>query len=186
MSDKNLLPEESRADDSLSPLSTEATELPMERRDEPAGEFTLISEKYSGPLPHPNILKGYEETIPGAAERILILLEEQQAHRIKMDEMELSSVTQIEHRRLEAGIQRDRVGMFLGFILALVLIAFSTYAISLGYAPQSAGLLAWGIATLAGVFAYSRYSGQKEMREQREALQSSATAPQLPENTNTD
>jgi len=38
--------------------------------------------EHSGPLPHPEILSGYEKVLPGSADRILKMAEKQQDHRI--------------------------------------------------------------------------------------------------------
>lgn len=40
---------------------------------------------HSGPLPDPRSLERYEEVVPGAAERIIILAEKQAAHRQKIE-----------------------------------------------------------------------------------------------------
>lgn len=42
--------------------------------------------EFSGPLPHPQTLRQYDEVLPGAAERILRMAEKQQDHRIGMDQ----------------------------------------------------------------------------------------------------
>jgi uncharacterized membrane protein len=40
-----------------------------------------VEEQFSGPIPHPNILESYNRILPGAAERILSMAEEEQKHR---------------------------------------------------------------------------------------------------------
>ena len=40
---------------------------------------------YSGPLPASNKFAGYDKTLPGAAERILVMTEKQAAHRHEAD-----------------------------------------------------------------------------------------------------
>lgn len=49
-----------------------------EPRENIVAEFR--AEMFSGPLPHPAILGGYEQVCPGAAERILAMAEKEQAH----------------------------------------------------------------------------------------------------------
>lgn len=39
----------------------------------------------TGPLPPPSILAGYEQVLPGAAERIVSMAEKEQAHRHSFD-----------------------------------------------------------------------------------------------------
>jgi uncharacterized membrane protein len=40
-------------------------------------------EQFSEPIPHPNILESYNRILPGAAERILSMAEEEQKRRTK-------------------------------------------------------------------------------------------------------
>ena len=40
----------------------------------------------SGPIPHPDILRGYEEILPGSADRILSMAEGETKHRHEMEE----------------------------------------------------------------------------------------------------
>jgi uncharacterized membrane protein len=40
---------------------------------------------FSGPLPPPSVLKGYEEVVRGSAERILVMAEKQQDHRTEQN-----------------------------------------------------------------------------------------------------
>lgn len=55
-----------------------------------SGEATIVSShqmmaSYSGPLPPPDILEGYDRAVPGSAERILARLEGQTTHRQAME-----------------------------------------------------------------------------------------------------
>lgn len=45
-----------------------------------------VSMGFSGPLPHPQILAGYEEIVPGAADRILRMAENEAKHRHSVDD----------------------------------------------------------------------------------------------------
>ena len=45
--------------------------------------------QYSGPIPPPEIFRGYEEVLPGSAERILKMTERQLEHRITTENKQL-------------------------------------------------------------------------------------------------
>ena len=45
----------------------------------------LVSERFSGPMPHPRHLRDYEDILPGAAERILAMAENSLAHNARME-----------------------------------------------------------------------------------------------------
>jgi len=51
---------------------------------------------FTGPLPHPALLKGYEEVRPGAAQRIIAMAESQGAHRRQLEvKMSAASVSEM-------------------------------------------------------------------------------------------
>ena len=64
------------------------------------------SEFFSGPIPHPALLQGYEQACSGAAKRIIKMAESQLAHRHKIEEKVITSKT-----------LNERTSMFLAFYL---------------------------------------------------------------------
>ncbi len=108
-------------------------------------------ERTSGPIPPPGMMRGYEDVLPGSADRILSMAEFAQRHRARYENQ----------------------GMLLAFVVALILIALSAYAVSLGFAWQSVGVVIGSIASTAGTFIYSNHNRarRQELRERRAALQ---------------
>ncbi len=51
------------------------------------GQHQLIvaNQQWAGPLPPPSLLQGYDEVLPGCAERIVRSMEREQEHRHEMD-----------------------------------------------------------------------------------------------------
>ena len=77
---------------------------------------------HSGPIPDPMTLERYDSLLPGAADRIIRMAEEQSAHRKEMEKIVVKSRT------------RDSLlGIISGFILALATIASGTYVIVQGH-----------------------------------------------------
>lgn len=66
---------------------------------------------FTGPLPPPEVLKKYDEALPGTAERILRMAERENEHRIGW-----------ESRTLEAGIEESKDGGKRGYYVTLLLI----------------------------------------------------------------
>ena len=56
----------------------------------------LATQGFSGPIPHPEILKGYETICPGAAERIIKMAELEQGHRHGIESKGLKAQIQAE------------------------------------------------------------------------------------------
>ena len=50
-----------------------------------ATEFVAVAQSFEGPLPPPAFLKQYDEALPGAADRILVLAESQSKHRMEIE-----------------------------------------------------------------------------------------------------
>jgi uncharacterized membrane protein len=48
-------------------------------------QVQIIQSEFSGPLPPPAILAQYDRVVPGAAERIITMAEEQSRHRRPME-----------------------------------------------------------------------------------------------------
>lgn len=167
--DNDTAVEQSPDDDS--PLAHIPPELirdiPEEKRELIIREM-ILHEQYSGPIAHPRIIAGYERYLPGSADRILTMAEQQQSHRMKLED-----------RGQEAAIQRDKRGMHLGFVLSLALMLVSLVAILSGYDLAGFGMIAISTVSLAGVFLYSRHRTRNELRDKREALEKPSMPPEL-------
>lgn len=64
---------------------------------------TSISIEYHGPLPPPGAFEAYERTQPGAADRILKMVEEKQRQRIAWEKKTFDTITGNERRMLYLG-----------------------------------------------------------------------------------
>ena len=115
------------------------------------------TELFSGPLPHPVILSQYNTVVPGAAERIITMAENQSAHRIAL-----------EKHVIEADIQSSKTGQLFGFIIALVGLVGSFTLIMQGHELIGTILGGTTLVSLVGVFVYGTSSRRAE-REKKEA-----------------
>lgn len=104
----------------------------------------VASASFSGPLPHPSILKGYNQLVPDAAERILKAFEQQNAHREKVE----MAVNKANIRLAYADMVERFLGMILAFVIGLVILHYC-YALALSGHDWVAGALA--TTTLAAV-----------------------------------
>ncbi len=108
---------------------------------------------FSGPIPHPTILKGYEEVLPGSADRILSMTEKEGEHRRKI-ETELVKNDNI----------RSYLGQIAGFTIAIVGLGGSIY-LGINDKVWASGIMSAGTLTgLVTVFV----TGDKERRIQSE------------------
>jgi len=92
---------------------------------------------FSGPIPPPSVLEGYERLVQGAAERILVMAESDAKHQ---QEIEFAAL-----RAAEAEIRR---GQFFGFVIGLTALGASMLALAMG-SPAVAGVI--GGTTVIGL-----------------------------------
>jgi uncharacterized membrane protein len=97
----------------------------------------VTHQQFSGPIPPPSILSGYDSIVPGAAERILRMAEEDASHQ-----------RNIEHLAITSTKSEVRLGQFFGLIVSLSALALAGFAV-LHDQPWVATLLGGG--TLVGI-----------------------------------
>ncbi len=83
-----------------------------------------VAAAFHGPLPPPDMLRGYEETLPGLAERIVTEAETESAHRREMETTALAADISLA-RRGQAGAWM--IGF--AFLIAAVVLVVSGNAV---------------------------------------------------------
>lgn len=85
---------------------------------------------HEGPVPHPDVVAGYESVLPGAADRILKLAESESMHRHARDRDAMDANIDAQKKQLgineyqtKASFRSDIVGQALGFIVSFSCIA---------------------------------------------------------------
>ena len=113
--------------------------------------ITLHSVSYIGPLPTAAEFSVYEQTLPGAADRILALAEKEAEHRRKNED-----------KLVEESIRLGRKGQNFAFIIALV--SLSIFGVSILFKQPSISIVPAIIAftSLAAVFIGRRSNNNKE------------------------
>lgn len=76
----------------------------------------VAMQQWSGPLPHPSALAQFDQVVPGVAERIVSMVEQEQAHRFAHDTQALTAETKDTRRR-----------NWLGALISLASIAASVF-----------------------------------------------------------
>jgi uncharacterized membrane protein len=130
-------------------------ELPVtpdpERQGTIAEQTTTIIRSHSGPLPSPEILAGFEQVVPGLADRIATMAEKEQDHRHRIENHEI------------IGRYMGQAGALVVLLALLSCIAFCAYV---GH-PLAAGIIA---AVGAIVIAFLRHSTSRQIVEPEEKV----------------
>lgn len=94
---------------------------------------------HSGPLPDPATFGQYELVLPGVAERIMRMAEDEAKHRRAME---------------RKGENRANGGVAAAFLIAMGGFAVSAYGFWLGYPVEAATITTGAIAAITGAFIY--------------------------------
>ena len=117
-------------------------------------QFQTLSRSFSGPLPHPEILKGYNDIDPGLVERVFQMAEADGRHERKM-----------EWEGLKRANREVHVGQILGFVLGAFVVACGTYAAVQGHTVSGSIIGSGGVVGIVAAFIYGSRQSNKEPEE---------------------
>ena len=100
-------------------------------------KVSVVEKHHSGPLPDSDTIIAYDSVIPNGADRIMIMAEKQQDHRIAM-----------ENKVVGHQLGESRLGQIFGFVLCMISLGCSTY---LGYSGHEAIGAVMGGTTIIGL-----------------------------------
>lgn len=115
---------------------------------------------YSGPLPPASEMAQYEKICPGAADRIIAIVEKQSEHRQK-----------IEHVAVWASSWRSILGVVFAFFIAIAALILSGICFYLGYIKTGCTIFGSTLATVVGTFIYGTNSEKHERVEKWDKAQ---------------
>jgi uncharacterized membrane protein len=109
---------------------------------------TQATQLYQGPVPHPDILEKFDQIVPGTAQRLFQLAEDESIHRRRQEEQaNLANINAQQKQLLIAEYQTkavyrsDCLGQFAGILISLCCIGGAIY-LSLNNHEIVAGALA--------------------------------------------
>lgn len=158
-----------------------------------SSEYQIIAARYEGLLPHPSILQGYDEVVPGAAKEIISWVTQETKHRRNLESTETRHRRELEkrefeHRKqletksmqlgeraLEAGIFRANVGMLLAWPLVIGIVGVGTFLIYTGHDVAGTILAESGLAIVVGAFVLQKIERSK--RNERRGKDEDARDP---------
>lgn len=95
------------------------SQAPSQPSNPPTVDSQLLSTQWSGPLPPPGALAQFNQIIPDGANRIMLMIEQEQAHRVAH-----------EFKVLDATVKDFRRGHWLGAglgVLSVLAAGFTAY-----------------------------------------------------------
>ncbi|MEM9452478.1 MAG: DUF2335 domain-containing protein [Cyanobacteria bacterium P01_E01_bin.6] len=114
----------------------------------PDTRVEITASAFSGPIPSPETLYGYDRVEPGAANRILKMAEKEQSHRHSMQKQMLT----IHAKDIEDGRQEKKLGQIFGLTIGIVSILAGSLVAYSGKQIAGAVIGTGGVAGLVSVF----------------------------------
>jgi uncharacterized membrane protein len=156
--------------DVLNPQNANAEEPTASQQRVIMGMVSSFSaEMYSGPIPPPSVIAGWEKLLPGAADRILKMAEKQSAHRIA-----------IEARVIDGEINRSKTGLWLGFVIGTVMIVGGLMVIGLGHDVAGCTVIGSTLVGVVGAFIFGQKSREQERQNRTKAMSNQIAIPEPP------
>ncbi len=101
--------------------------------------------RFEGPLPPPAVLEGYEQIVPGAAERLIALVEADAKHQRDLEFATINAETN--------GLRR---GQILGAIVVLAALGVAAFCAYLGHETSALTIGGTTVISLATAFVLGR------------------------------
>ena len=127
--------------------------------------FKHETSAFSGPIPPPEFLKGYNEIISAGAERIFSMAEKQLEHQIKSDILEL----ELENHRVQEELKQSKLGQIFGFCIGLIGMSAATALAILGREVTAGIFATTTILGLVTVFVLGQKFQQQEIEKNNES-----------------
>ena len=115
-----------------------------------------IIKTHSGPIPCPDDLAQYNNIIPNGAERIMMMAEKQQEHRIS-----------IEGKIVNSQQNQSRLGQVFGFVIAIFFGLIAGILIYNGHDIAGTVIGSVDLVALVAVFVTGKYTQKKSLNENK-------------------
>lgn len=141
--------------------------VPPQGRQQQSPSLSASLQFVAGPLPSPDLLRGYDQVSPGGAERIIKMAEDEGNHRRRMEEKSLDA----EIESMRRSYSEARWGQMFAFAIATIFVGAGSYVAVHGQ-PWAGGFFgSVGIVSIVTTFIAGR---KKQEPEQQPAPTKSA------------
>ena len=131
----------------------------------PAQLIRHLEQSFRGPLPSPEAFASYEQTVPGAGDRILRLAEEEATHRRSQEIAEGEHGRQLQDFDVRQAAKRQNRGLVFGGIMGVVITAAAIVIAVLGNTIGATTIITTGVLGVTGIYVYgSRWQRKDQAR----------------------
>ena len=142
----------------------------LERAQHEVGQTRLIEREvrsylrsYEGPLPSPEAFASYEQTAPGAANRILQLAEDEAQHRRSEDQADGEHIRMLQDFEAKQDAKRQNQGLISGGIMGTVITVAAIVIALLGDTIAATVIITSTVGSVTGIYVLgSRWQRQDQ------------------------
>ncbi|EAC2511317.1 DUF2335 domain-containing protein [Listeria monocytogenes] len=116
---------------------------------------------FKGPLPPAEQLEKYEKVLPGAADRIIKMAEDQAVHRRSQEDKKLQLNKELNEMHLKSETVNNNRGLVFAFVLGLLFVIGGFILLIFDKKVSGFVALILPLATLLGTFIYRKKQEQK-------------------------
>jgi len=111
-------------------------------------------EGFTGPIPPPQVLGGYEAVLPGLANRIVTMAERQSEHR-----------QSLERQVVSANIRHEWLGLWIGAAVAVIMVA-AAVIVAIAGQPVVGGVIGvFDVVGIVTVFVLRQRAQERELED---------------------
>jgi uncharacterized membrane protein len=150
-----------------SQVANATSQVPQRQPISSVAQVQHATQHYSGPIPPPSILKGFDDLVPGAANRLITLAEEESKHRRELETRALDANISTQKRQLDIGgyqtkavFRSDLVAQILGGIVTVFSMVAAIWSSLQGQTAVALILAAIPTAALIRSFFPKRSTGK--------------------------
>ena len=150
----------------VSSLTNSQSPLPRPQGSQPRQVVEIQERHISGPLPTPALLKEFDDVVPGCAERIIRMAEEQAKHRQLLEKTVIIGDS-----------KRANQGLWVGGTIAFLFLAGAVFLIYNGHDWAGGVLASVDLVSIVGVFIYGTVSRRSERIQKAKTMNPSTQNP---------
>ena len=120
---------------------------------------TQTTQVFQGPVPHPDILQGFENVVPGSAQRLIALAESESVHRRNLEACAMEANIEAQKKQLSIHDYQSRVvfksdtlGQIAGASISLACIAGGVWLAIAGHDAVAIAMAAIPTAAIIKAF----------------------------------
>jgi uncharacterized membrane protein len=158
-----------KAEESVVTKTSEILQSDASINTEKTIQVAQYADFFQGPLPHPNLLRQYNDIVPGFAQEVTNAMIQQSQHR-----------REIEKLVIQSKIDQAKRGQYIAAFVTTLFVGLGTYMVKTGHPTEAAVIVGINLTALIGVFITNKESQRKELKEKAEAVPEPNSSPSKP------